>query len=1475
MKKLLFLLLTVIMTLTVNAERVSKQEALLKAQQFMPNKQFGEAKTFARGEKADSPAEYEAFYIFNVGNKGGFVIVSGDDRTEPILGYSDRGSLNPDSVPDNVKWLLGYYERVLTAIANDKNYTRPARTRGAEERAKVETLMATEWGQDFPYNIKCPIFNGQRSVTGCVATAMAQVLNYNRWPKDYTSAVPAYTTWSNQIYMPQLEPVKFGWGTESLQFFGNLMLYCGQAVEMNYGVDLSAADVSIIPDVLKTIFGYPDGAKFVVKEEYTEEEWDNMMYAEMAGGRPVIYSGSGESMTGYMGHAFVIDGYDSGHYHVNWGWDGDSNGMFMFTGLNVTGASFNDYQSAVIGIRPPEGTSKGVKPMAQVNDIYHHNNSKYIWRQDDGKFSAINISAFVYGTTSDIVKLQLGWGLYNENGLVNVYAQEQQEISPDYSDAYYHQALITIDEDIADGDYSLLPVYRSNGSEEWIADAMNISGLGMQPGAFTEIHISNNLLKLIYADASWSKEGLEKYNSHGYLITDGDGVTFDLWQELDNYYATVIPPQIGDYSGNIVIPDMVSYQSKDYRVYDADLSAFVNCLDLISLSTSMCHGPKIENCPQLANIELREGVIAYNNWISYCPTLNNIEFPASLSDVGSTIGSLHLSYCEKLNSIKFKSTDQIIFSYFPVWSELPLLTDVYFLSKYPPTTRYRDSAFSIAENVTLHIPKGCMPLYKNSIWKDWDLSDDQDVTENHQITWEYSIDHNDAFENGFVQIGSTGGYDVDLAIHVPAEMLDKYKNQRIIGIEFICSDYIDSSFPDYVFITKPGTDYLVKQSVNVSHTMGWKRVLLSEPYTITGDELFVGIGRNYFLDFHTSVIEPNEGDGQWSRVMDDKKHWVNQYNAAIGHPLTLRFIIEGENMPKDICLCRPKLVNEDYTNKIQVSVINRCTELLTSYTVNWDFDGKVKGTKTIETRLASSLVEVINLELPSDLSGFQHTLTLDVISVNGEEDAIPANSHIVYAFTTHGTLFPRTMVLEDFVATGCGWSPRGYATAEKMYERYPNNFIAIDIHNDGGTPGYDVVGVPCNYKAYLDTYTSTPTFFINRVKTIDSTLDEAAKACEEQKDNADAIIMTNAVFASEDNTSVKVKSASTFGFTDDGNADFRIAYVVVEDNVGPYNQGNFYSDASKPDNPNDYLNEWYKKGNSVEMKFNNVARGIYPGLSGMEGSVPTSVEKGKAYEYEYTFDLPDNIQDKKNISIVTLLIDNKSGEIINADKTAVVEGELPDIFVEDAVVYEKQDEGKVAITDNGNSGDKFEIPETVTHDGVEYQVTAIAEKAFENKTNMKEVTIPQSVTVIGESAFAGCSNLAAIYCYAENPANLTGTVKARSRSGEEVSVASKVFEGVDKETCVLWVPKGCVAAYRNASGWGEFTNIKEMFKPGDANGDGELSETDRSYIVRHIMGDTPDDFDEKAANLNGDEKIDVVDLVLLNQLLGENTSSLP
>ena len=456
-------------------------------------------------------------------------------------------------------------------------------------------------------------------------------------------------------------------------------------------------------------------------------------------------------MENYGGHAFVIDGYDSGRYHVNWGWDGQSNGFFMLTGLNVTGASYNDYQDAVIGIQSPEGTAGTVKPKAQVYSVVYNDEKKYFWRRDDGTFPKFNMFANVYSTTGEKEKLQLGWGLFNEKGLVTVYAQEQQEIGSDESECYGYFASIVIDDKIDDGDYCLLPVCRGSDSEEWSADVANLYGSGLRPDYYTEIRISNNLMKLIYDGTSKSFER----DNHGYLIKDG--IAFDLWQDLDEkHYATVITPQSGHYSGDIVIPDVISHNSKDYKVYDADLTTFENCQELTSLSISMIQGPRIWNCPKLKTIEFREGTTDY-------PDKNRIFL------------------CDKLKTIKFNTINQLLFQGCPFEDYLPALTDVYFMSIYPPSQPpfYGEDNFSVKENVTLHIPKGAMPDYQKSGWKSWNLSDDL-VVENKAVKWGYVNDNNTGHYNS-PEIGSLERCDVDLAIHVPAEMIGKYKDQKIIS----------------------------------------------------------------------------------------------------------------------------------------------------------------------------------------------------------------------------------------------------------------------------------------------------------------------------------------------------------------------------------------------------------------------------------------------------------------------------------------------------------------------------------------------------------------------------------------------------------------------------------------------------------------------------------------------------------------------
>ena len=183
-----------------------------------------------------------------------------------------------------------------------------------------------------------------------------------------------------------------------------------------------------------------------------------------------------------------------------------------------------------------------------------------------------------------------------------------------------------------------------------------------------------------------------------------------------------------------------------------------------------------------------------------------------------------------------------------------------------------------------------------------------------------------------------------------------------------------------------------------------------------------------------------------------------------------------------------------------------------------------------------------------------------------------------------------------------------------------------------------------NYQDVTSQFSGFPTSVVNRINPMEPTLDVINPYVGQMKDYADAKINVTATL-SADESSVIATTETTFGFDEESN-EYRIAYVVLEDNVGPYNQRNGLSNATGEE----YLSEWFGQSGQVSILHNNVARGIYPETKGLKGSVPTKIKAGETYKYEYTFKLPSNIQDKKNIRIVTLLIDQGTGEIINADQ---------------------------------------------------------------------------------------------------------------------------------------------------------------------------------------------------------------------------------
>ena len=356
----------------VNAESVSKTQAFSAAQHYLLSKGkiLNQSRTPYRSvRRVNGQPESAYYYVFNAEGGNGYVIVSGDDRTPEILGYVDEGTFDEDNIPENMKsWLQLYVDQIKYLADNNitvnKNAIR-ARARAQATRHSVPELLTTRWNQGRPYNLTCPDYyleddekeatalplrNGP--ATGCTATAMAQVMNFYKYPPKLKAAIPGYsiTYWSKktpsvsktitQKAIAKNTPIdwdhmldKYNWDDNHQpdkydSAVANLMHYCGQAVNMHYGPQ-SGANFSA--EAYFKYFGFDNSCYVGERGDYSIDDWFNLLYNEISQGYPVLFSGFSSG----GGHAFVLDGFDGeGLFHLNWGWGGGSNGWFLVGILN-------------------------------------------------------------------------------------------------------------------------------------------------------------------------------------------------------------------------------------------------------------------------------------------------------------------------------------------------------------------------------------------------------------------------------------------------------------------------------------------------------------------------------------------------------------------------------------------------------------------------------------------------------------------------------------------------------------------------------------------------------------------------------------------------------------------------------------------------------------------------------------------------------------------------------------------------------------------------------------------------------------------------------------------------------------------------------------------------------------------------------------------------------------------------------------
>ena len=346
-----------------------------------------------RAELGGGPA---AFYVFALaGAPAGFVLVAADDQVLPVLGYSDQSGFDAGHLaPQVAKWLDDYRTQVRRVVVTHQAATPEIEAAWRELRAggtgpgrptgtaAVAPLVLTRWNQSPFYNDLCPYDTpgGGRSVTGCVATAMAQVMKFWNYPST-GAGFHSFNTASFGTLSANFGTTTYQWANmptavnSANTAVATLMSHLGISVDMNYSAQSSGAwvvsanssgTVNCAEYALKTYFGYRATMQGIRRQNYTDAQWLALMKAELDASRPIVYDGFG---TG-GGHCFVVDGYDANNFlHFNWGWGGQSDGYFQMNALNPGGlgtgggaGGYNSGQEAIIGIQPPAGTGGGTTP---------------------------------------------------------------------------------------------------------------------------------------------------------------------------------------------------------------------------------------------------------------------------------------------------------------------------------------------------------------------------------------------------------------------------------------------------------------------------------------------------------------------------------------------------------------------------------------------------------------------------------------------------------------------------------------------------------------------------------------------------------------------------------------------------------------------------------------------------------------------------------------------------------------------------------------------------------------------------------------------------------------------------------------------------------------------------------------------------------------------------------------------------------
>ncbi len=527
---------------------MAAQAAILTPSQALDRALSGSS---ARRAPSRTPSAYklvyearDAVYLFATGS-GAFLATPADDRAPAVLGYSDAHDCQ-GSIPPAMKWWLGEYARQIKTAGVSAKAPVPR----SSEREPIYPLLSTEWNQGYPYNEMCPIVSGQRAVTGCVATALAQVMKYHAWPAQGQGS-NTYTSGSTPVSL-DFSSINFSWDVMADTYAADggdvvandavaeLMYACGVSVDMQYGASESGAQPFAVAAAMVKYFDYDAAIRYVSRDFYTLADWEDYIYNQLVSYGPVQYSGQSNEGA----HSFVCDGYSGdGYFHFNWGWGGMSDGYFLLTALDPgqqgIGGSTSGYdynQSVIACVAKPQ---QGSVPYANLL----MEGTLGIAEDTAAVGARITVTGETFNFSIGDVSGLLGLSIKDSQG-AEVYAGATRvdSLRPlSGFGAYY----VNLPDSLADGEYTLTPAFYTEAAG-WQPVPVKISGpqqvymtVKNSQATFSEspapaIKVEElKLLSKIYQG--------QEFKLTAMLVNEGD----------DEFYGT-IAPALADAEGTLV-----------------------------------------------------------------------------------------------------------------------------------------------------------------------------------------------------------------------------------------------------------------------------------------------------------------------------------------------------------------------------------------------------------------------------------------------------------------------------------------------------------------------------------------------------------------------------------------------------------------------------------------------------------------------------------------------------------------------------------------------------------------------------------------------------------------------------------------------------------------------------------------------------------------------------------------------------------